>query len=178
MAGATRRKVKCPGCGIFFYRDEEENLFIKNRYWHTKCYKAEQEKQSASDSAITELDNYIIELFSADYVSARIRKQIKDMIDHYGFTYSGILGTLKYWYEVKGNQISKSNNGIGIVPYVYADARKYYETIFYANQLNKEDIDLIPDKRIITITSPKVSHNFNKVFDFDHLEERLDIDDE
>lgn len=172
-----RRKVKCPGCGIFFYRDEEENVFIKNRYWHKKCYEEEENKKASSELIIKELDDYIINLFSIDYVSARIRKQIKDMIDHYGFTYSGILGTLKYWYEIKGNTISKSNNGVGIVPYIYEDARKYYETIFYASQSNQNIDNFINEKREIVIHSPKIKNSYNKIFDFDKLEERIFEDD-
>ena len=172
-----RRKVKCPGCGIFFYRDEEENIFIKNRYWHKKCYIENENKKSSSESAIKELDDYIIELFAVDYVSARIRKQIKDMVEHYKFSYSGILGTLKYWYEVKGNSIDKANNGLGIVPYIYDDARKYYETIFYASQINNNVDNFINEKRQIIISSPVVSTHINKIFDFDSLEERIAEDD-
>lgn len=44
MATSVRRKVKCPGCGVYFYRDEEENILIKNRYWHKICYQQYQIK--------------------------------------------------------------------------------------------------------------------------------------
>jgi hypothetical protein len=40
-------------------------------------------------------------------------------VEDYHFTYSGILNTLKYWYEIKKNDTSKSNGALGIVPYVY-----------------------------------------------------------
>lgn len=44
-----------------------------------------------------------------------------------GMPYRGQLLTLKYFYEVKGNSKEKSNNSIGIIPFVYDEARHYYE---------------------------------------------------
>ena len=40
----------------------------------------------------------------------------------YNFSYSGILRTLIYFYDIRGNTIEASNGGIGIVPYVYEEA--------------------------------------------------------
>lgn len=55
-------------------------------------------------------------------MDGRITLQIKKFMQDYKYSYSGILRTLKYFYEVKQNDISKSNNGIGIVPWVYQEA--------------------------------------------------------
>lgn len=98
------------------------------------------------------------------------------MIDHYHFSYSGILSTLKYWYEIKGNSIAKANEGLGIVPYVYSDAKKYYESIFYATQLNKDITNYENEKKIIIISSPRVDLQCNKLFDFKSLEDRMTDD--
>ena len=169
---AAERKVKCVGCDIYFYRSQEENVLIKNRYWHKKCYEEHKLEEEKSSKAIKELEEYICKLFNIDYVNARIQKQIKDMISQYHFTYSGIHGTLKYWYEVKQNSLEKANGGIGIVPYVYEAASQYYETIFYAQQLNK-DIDksaFVTNERIITIHSPNVKRSKIKEIDLSFLE--------
>jgi hypothetical protein len=48
------------------------------------------------------------------------------MQDHPEYTYSGIKRTLEYFYEVKKNSIEKANGGIGIVPWVYEEAKRYY----------------------------------------------------
>lgn len=53
------------------------------------------------------------------------------------YSYSGILRTLKYFYEVKHNSIDKSNDGIGIVPWVYNEAYRYYYAIWAAQQKNE-----------------------------------------
>ena len=175
---AVRRSVKCPGCGLYFYRDEEENVLMKNRYWHKKCWESHKIKEDQSFKAIEELETYLCDLFQIDFVNARIKKQIKDMIDQYHFSYSGILGTLKYWYNIKGNSIEKANGGIGIVPYVYEDASKYYETIFYAQQMNKDinnDCFHIPERNIV-IKSPRVNKRIRLV-NLDFLEEGDDVKD-
>lgn len=135
----------------------------------------EKDKESKS---IESLESYICELFEIEHISAKIKKQIKDMITYYNFTYSGILGTLKYWYEIKNNTTEKANQGIGIVPYVYTDAKKYYETIFYAQQSNKDiNLDSIAKERLkIIIKSPKVNRNKFKVIDIDSLEGKVKND--
>lgn len=169
----SKRSVKCPGCLVFFHKDEEKHIFIKNRYWHESCYEEFKSREEQSFKAIEELESYICNLFEIEYVNARIKKQIKDMIDQYHYTYSGILGTLRYWYDIKQNSIEKANGGIGIVPYVYDDAKKYYEVIFYAQQLNKDnnkDSFNIQEKNIV-IKSPKVHIKQHKVIDLDFLEE-------
>lgn len=43
-----------------------------------------------------------------------------------GMSYRGQLLTLKYFYEVKGSDIRKSNGSIGIVPFVWQEAELYY----------------------------------------------------
>ena len=43
-----------------------------------------------------------------------------------GMPYRGQLLTLKYFYEVKKNSIKKANGSIGIIPFVYDEARQYY----------------------------------------------------
>ena len=44
-----------------------------------------------------------------------------------GMPYRGQLLTLKYFYEVKKSPKDKSNGSIGIIPFVYEEARIYYE---------------------------------------------------
>lgn len=44
-----------------------------------------------------------------------------------GMPYRGQLLTLKYFYEIKKNKTDKSNGSIGIIPFVYQEAKLYYE---------------------------------------------------
>ena len=67
---------------------------------------------------------FIEKLFGIGYVSAKVAKQIKDYRELYNYTYSGMLGTLVYWYDVKQAPLDKANGGIGIVPYIYEQGRR------------------------------------------------------
>ena len=121
------------------------------------------------------LEEYVVRLLQLDCINARIRKQIKDMKDTYNFSYSGIQKSLEYFYEVKGNPISKANGGIGIVPYVYEDAKKYYYTMYMAQEQNrgKDARAYIIKGRTVTIEPPQRHTKKIKTFDLDLLEEGL-----
>ena len=47
-----------------------------------------------------------------------MRKQIQEFHQEYGYTYTGMLKTLYWWYEIKDHTTELAQNGIGIVPYV------------------------------------------------------------
>jgi hypothetical protein len=60
-----------------------------------------------------------------------------------------------YFYEIKGNSIDKANGGIGIVPYVYEDAKKYFYTIYMAQAQNQDkDIKSFVKKGITVKIAP------------------------
>lgn len=45
-----------------------------------------------------------------------------------GMPYKGQLLTLKYFYEIKKNSTEKAKGSIGIIPFIYEEAKYYYET--------------------------------------------------
>lgn len=114
------------------------------------------------------LEQYINQLFHTDYVDPRIQKQIKNYIKEYNFTYSGILKSLVYFYEVKQNPVEKSNDGIGIVPWVYKQAFNYYYAIWLAQQknTNKTVENYIPKETEIIIPRPKPKPYQKHLFSF------------
>ncbi len=114
------------------------------------------------------LEQYINKLFHTDYVDPRIQKQIKNYIKEYNFTYSGILKSLVYFYEVKQNPVEKSNDGIGIVPWVYKQAFNYYYAIWLAQQknTNKTVENYIPKETEIIIPRPKPKPHKKHLFSF------------
>lgn len=95
-----------------------------------------------------------------------MKKYIED--DH--FTYSGMLGALKYFYEVRREDVAKSRGGIGIIGYVYDDARNYYKALWEAQQINDDkDIRLyIPqtEAKEIKIKAPKREILLKRIFTF------------
>ena len=114
------------------------------------------------------LEQYINKLLHTDYVDPRIQKQIKNYIKEYNFTYSGILKSLVYFYEVKQNPVEKSNDGIGIVPWVYKQAFNYYYAIWLAQQKNTDKTveNYIPKETEIIIPRPKPKPHKKHLFSF------------
>lgn len=101
-------------------------------------------------------------------MDGRITLQIKKFMQDYKYSYSGILRTLKYFYEVKQNDISKSNNGIGIVPWVYQEAYQYYYNQWLLSQKNtdKQLEEYMPKVIEVTIKNPQREPKKKKVFTF------------
>lgn len=129
---------------------------------------------SKEDYDKMQLEQYIMKLFHLDYVDPRIQKQIKNYIENYNFTYSGILKSLVYFYDVKKNPIEKANDGIGIVPWVYKQAFDYYYAIWVAQQKNEDKVleDYIPEEVEIVIPRPKPKPYKRRLFTF--LDEKED----
>lgn len=69
---------------------------------------------------------YICELYQIDAPTGWMLKQIKDFKEQFNYTYRGMKTTLHYFYEIQeGNDVADSM-GIGIVPFVYDEAKKFY----------------------------------------------------
>ena len=152
--------VKCPKCGETFDRDIIQAVRINGRrYGHAKCYPDNNNFVPLVEKKISEeqkIKNYAKSILKEQYVAARVNKQIKDFLAE-GYTASGILKTLIYWYEIKHNDISKAMGGIGIVPYVYKQALDYYYNLYLAEMANVDkDIDEYRPKEVfISIDLPK-----------------------
>ena len=69
-----------------------------------------------------------------------------------------MLKTLIWFYEIKGNSVNKAQGGIGIIPFVYNDARNYFYSLYLA-QIANENISTYKHERkckVIEIESPEV----------------------
>lgn len=165
-------KVKCYYCGKIFDRDKEPFIQINSRrYAHIKCGEKHQQDEEKINNDKINLENYIKKLFNVQTIDTRIQKQIKQYIEKYNFSYSGIHKALIYHYEVKGGSIDKSNGGIGIVPYVYQNAYRYYYSLWEAQQknLHKDVQSYQPIIKEITIKKPK--RNIKKRVFFSFLDQ-------
>ena len=161
-------KVTCVYCKEKFDRDKEPFVQVSaQRYAHAECAKQHYVEKTQEEKDYNELEDYIKKLFHEDYLSARIKKQIKDMRAEYGYTYSGMLKTLIWWYEIKKNSIDKANDGIGIIPYVYKNACDYYYALYLADIVNAEYENYVIPVKEIHITSPRAEQKKKKkIFTF------------
>jgi len=150
----------CSVCGVRFDRDKIQAVKSgARRYAHQTCLpQGEIVPLPQKDEDLVKLENYIQQLLGEDYNKARVNKQIKDYVAE-GYTLSGILKSLIYFYEVKGNSREKANGGIGIVPFVYKDAYRYYYSLYIANLQNQEkDVKEITSKvKEISIPIPQIT---------------------
>lgn len=122
------RKVKCPECELDLFRDTQAFITHSKRHYHEECFnKLQIRKQHRS-----ELLDYICELYKIPIPNGLILKQIKEYETEYKYTLKGIQMSLHYFHIINGNPVEIENSkyntakGIGIVPYVYDDAKNYY----------------------------------------------------
>lgn len=124
------RLVKCPSCEGNVDRNTEPFVEHSKRYYHEKCFQLfELQKQHRE-----ELISYICQLYEIDMPNIYMRKQIKDFQDEYNYTLKGMELALRYFHEIEGNPVDAK--GIGIVPYIYEDAKRYYVRMQRINQAN------------------------------------------
>lgn len=135
--------VMCQYCDKKFDRDKEEFVKIsEKRFAHKLCSDENNGRLTKEAQQRIELENYIKKLLHQDFINPKVRNQLREYIDVYHYTYSGMLKSLQYFYEIKKNNTEKMNQGIGIIPYCYEDARKYFYAIFLAQTKNiDKDID-------------------------------------
>lgn len=158
--------VKCSLCGKLFSKKETEYEMIgENKYYHKECAIIESKREKTDQE---KLDLYICQLFSADFVPPRIKKQINEFTTKYNYTHRGIAFALRYFFEVKKNDISKCNETIGIVPYVYKEAMAYYQALAINAQLNnnKDVKTYIPKVIEIKIEDPQIKIKKKNKFSF------------
>lgn len=163
------RPVKCLFCGEQFDRDKTDFVQIKNRYAHEECFKKVEEAKSEEEKSLKELEEYIMKIFNETFVNARIRQQIRRMREQYNYSYTGILKSLIYFFEVRKNSIEKANGGIGIVPYVYEDAKKYYYNLYMAQKKNEDKVvsEFVIKGKEIRIKPPKRKPKERKLFNLE-----------
>ncbi|PPB12931.1 hypothetical protein [Brevibacillus laterosporus] len=113
------RKPKCPKCD----NEVEKDAAVKHssKHYHEECYATFIRDRDDRK----ELIEYTCQLYKTKAPSGMILKQIKEFVEVYGYTYKGITLTLKYFHDTRGNQ-SREGDGIGIVPYKYEEAKKFF----------------------------------------------------
>ena len=163
------RMVKCKYCGMQFDRNAEPFVEVSaRRYAHKACAEKHQAAIPQDEQDYAALETYIKKIFKEDNINIRIRKQIKDFRQEYDYTYSGMLKTLYWWYEIKGNSTEKANGGIGIIPFIYKDACNYYYNLYLAQEANENKEIKKQEIKEITIISPQAERKKVKLFSFEN----------
>ena len=169
----AKHLVKCAICGETF----DTNLIqaVKHgarRYAHYSCEPSGELVPLGPDAdpELQKLKEYIDKIYGDKANWALINKQIKKFKEENNYSYSGMLKSLVYFYEIKRQPIDKSQGGIGIVPFVYQDAYNYYYSLFIAQQANQNKSLFTQIKEII-IKPPQKRGKKRKLFDLGEFED-------
>jgi len=98
-----------------------------------------------------------------------INRQAENFIKTYGYTWYGMTKSLQWFYFVSNGTIEKSNDGVGIIPYVYDKAKEYYKEID-ATQKKNEKIELRQPVIEIKSKSPRAWKQPPRMFDWEEDE--------
>lgn len=151
---------------------EQEKIILEEKLNNES--KSREEKNDETED-LRKLTDYIQQLYGKNNVNwPLIMKQIQTFKKDYGYTYSGMLKSLVYFYNIKNNPINLVK-GIGIIPYAYKDAYNYYYSLFITkNQNEQKDIQKMTTQiKEITIKPPSIS----KPKRFFNLNEEDDINE-
>ena len=144
--------VMCRFCKERFDREKEiEDIYwvrpSPRMYYHKSCYDNWRSKSIDLNTQLDEQkwESYIYEFLARDlkvkYNYMKCRKQMENFVKKYKYTYKGMLFALKYFYEIKKGDWEKSENGVGILPFIYDEARSYWEKKFEENNTIIEGIE-------------------------------------
>ena len=95
---------------------------------------------------------YIIRLFGVYSEDEPVSRWNLTQITRFkseGMSFKAQLLTLKYWFEILKKPLEKSNGSVGIIPYVFSQAKLYYETqAKNAEEINKAIKEQLEKDRI------------------------------
>lgn len=141
------RKVKCPECGTF--NDKENTVYDNGRYYCKICYKNKKHEADDYKSLIA----YVCELYQIEAPTGWMLKQIRDFKEQFHYSYKGMKTTLHYFYEIQEGNDPMDSLGVGIIPFVYDEAKKFYiDRIAVKNSVSNAKMDEIENnKKVISI---------------------------
>jgi hypothetical protein len=112
--------VTCKHCGKKIPKSQAYKIKDRSYYCNQKCY------QKSQDEALSyqELLRYLNVLYDNN-IPQFVYIQIKKFHNEQNMKYSGIKLSLDYFINVKNGKWA-NDKGIGIVEYVYDEAKEYY----------------------------------------------------
>ena len=151
--------VKCLYCGEKFNRNSPKIKVKKvneRRYAHFECWEKHLNNMTQEEKDIENFFEYVKNLYKEDYNYLLTKRLAERYVKENKYTYSGMLKTLKWYYEIQNNSIEKAKGTIGIIPYIYNEALKYYYNLYKIQLLNKNKDKYNIQTREIEIESPRV----------------------
>lgn len=86
----------------------------------------------------TELEEKIKEIFEIDEITPLMNTHINKYVLERRWSYLDIARALAYFVEIQGGEL-KPHMGLGIVPYVIEEARRYFKQLAEKTKLQREE---------------------------------------
>lgn len=125
----TRQLRTCPKCKEKLNPLDENAVDMGTATYHKTCYEKIQREQENRDN----LYNYISVLYDIEFPTGFMMRQIAEYYGKRGYSYKGMLVTLKYIYEVERLPVLKGT-GVGLISSYYERAKVYYKKIHLAGE--------------------------------------------
>ena len=130
----------------------------KGWYYHKECYDTWKAAPSTDEDWILMIYDFLARDLKVKYDYYKCKAQIENFWKTKKINPKGIYFTLKYFYEIKGNNWEKGHGGVGIVPYVFADAKAYWiEQERKKRGFMKQIEEQAKERTIIKLTRKNVS---------------------
>ena len=158
------RLVKCPNCQQSF--PKSETVEKGKRYYCKPCYEIKSAPKPRTDW--DELYDTIKHFYGA--VTPLMFKQLKQYREDsaYKFTNTGMRLTLVYYHEVLGKPVLEEHQTLGIIPYIYEDAKRYYIEIYRLSQVAANHSFEAPEQTFQSNTKGRAEKV--KAFDFNTID--------
>jgi hypothetical protein len=135
----------CYGCGRII---NGAPLKLNNRLYCAECYGKEQARQERETADMQDLFAEMRRLYSVDDFPNSVVNVVKRLRNR-GYKYRGMLGTLLYYYEVKGNPVGVPKDIGWVISDNYEDAKAYVvrheQQLKAAQALPKDDPVVVID---------------------------------
>lgn len=122
-----------------------------------------------------ELEDKIKEIFGIETISLLISKQITTYVTEHKYTYLEIGRALFYFFEIQGGDITRCK-GIGIVPYVMEDSRKYFRELERQAVLQAQEAQRLKEQEqnVIICKTPQKRRPKNRMINIESIKEADD----
>lgn len=98
----------------------------KNWYYHKTCYDTWKAAPATDEEWKLLIYDFLARDLKVKYNYHLCEAQIAKFWKENKINPKGIYFTLKYFYEIKNNSWEKGHGGLGIVPWVFTDAKNYW----------------------------------------------------
>lgn len=119
---------ECRICHVPINKEKQTDWIMPSKgwYYHKECYDTWKAAPSTDEDWILMIYDFLARDLKVKYDYHLCQAQIEKFWKSKKINPKGTYFTLKYFYEIKGNDWNKGHGGIGIVPYVFDEAKGYW----------------------------------------------------